>query len=118
MKKSTKILSTLLVLSLFAMPAMTTFAATWDFKTPSGAIDKTTPEELINPILLWIFGIIGIICVVMIVYAGIRIATAGEKEDQRKKAIQSLTWALIGLVIVLIAYSLVNIIGTGITSKL
>ncbi len=118
MKKSTKILSTILMLSLFAVPAVSALAATWSLEVPPEAVNETTVGGLVNPILLWIFGIIGIICVVMIVYAGIRIATSGEKEDQRKKAIQALTWALIGLVITLIAYALVNIIGSGIITNL
>ncbi len=122
MMKKTKLKALLLSITVISVLAFASGVSAGTFsdtiKPDNGIIFKTTTAALINPILLWVFGIIGIICVVMIVYAGIKITTSGEKEDQRRKAIQTLTWALIGLVIVLIAYSLVNIIGTGITGAL
>ena len=100
----------------FASGVSADFASDLDPKSDK-IIWKTTTGDLINPILIWIMGIIGIICVIMVVYGGIRIATSGEKDDQRKKGIQTLTWALIGLVITLIAYSLVAIVGSGIINS-
>jgi hypothetical protein len=83
----------------------------------SGVIFKTDIKELVNPILVWVFGIIGLICVIMIVIYGVNIATAGDNDEKRKKNIKGLTWSLIGLIIVLLSYSLVAIIGTGVTTS-
>lgn len=116
MKKLTKALVATMAITALALP-MAASAADWNLSTEHAGdvIEAEDPEDLINPILMWVFGIIGLVCVIMIVYAGVRIATSGDKEEERKKYIKMLTWALIGLVIVLIAFALVNIIGSGIT---
>ena len=121
MNKKVKLVLTLLsivILGLVLTSAVSVQAAPFkDTVNPKDAnvifVSKT--GELINPILLWVFGIIGIICVVMIVIGGVGIATSADNEEKRKKNIKTVTWALIGLVIILIAYSLVAIVGTGVT---
>ncbi len=109
----------LVIASLF-FNANSTFASdTYAFSVPEPPTGvhvtrSTTVLGAINPLITWVSGVIGIVCVAYIVYAGIKITTSGENEENRKKAIKTITYAIMGLVIVLLAYSIVAIVGNGI----
>lgn len=70
--------------------------------------DKTTLTTTITSIVNYVIGIVAIIAVVMIVYAGYLYITAGMNEDNVKKAKTMLLWGVIGVVIVVLSYSIVT----------
>lgn len=51
-------------------------------------------------------GLLGTICVVLVLYAGFRWMTAGGNEENAKEAQSILKYAIIGLVIILSAYAI------------
>lgn len=55
---------------------------------------------------------IGIVSVIVIIYGGYVYMTSGGNEEQRKRGRLILTWAIIGLIIVLAASALVNAVVT------
>lgn len=52
---------------------------------------------------------VGIVAVIVIIYGGYMYMTAAGNDEQRKKGRAILTWAVIGLVVVILAVVLVNI---------
>ena len=52
--------------------------------------------------------IVGILAVVMIIYAGIRYTTAHGDKGQVESAKNTLMYSIVGLVVAIIAYALVN----------
>ena len=59
-------------------------------------------------VVQYILGFLGIIAVIVIVVAGIRLIIGGADEGQREKARNAILYAVIGLVIVLLASAIVN----------
>lgn len=88
-------------------------------KTQKQAIDlcKDTSEYNVQSIWLWVYRIInwvliavGIIAVVFIIIGGIRYATSSGDSDKVKSAKNTILYALIGLVIAILANVIVQIV--------
>jgi len=72
----------------------------------------TTVQSLADTVLTWIFTIAGILAVIYLVYAGIIYITAGGNPDAAKKGQQGIINAIIGIVIIVLAYVIVASVGT------
>jgi hypothetical protein len=70
---------------------------------------KTVPE-IIGTILRILFVLIGIAAVVVIIVSGFRMVIASGNEVQLTLAKKSITWAIIGLIVSLMAFSIVAIV--------
>ena len=67
---------------------------------------KTSIGEIVGSIILTILGLLGVIFVILLTYGGFLWLTAAGEDDKVKKA-QGLMWnAIIGLLIVIAAYSI------------
>jgi hypothetical protein len=64
------------------------------------------PAEIIGQIINYILGFVGAIFLILTIYGGITWMTAGGNEEKIKKAKGLITSAIIGLAIVLAAYSI------------
>lgn len=118
--KKTILISILsLFVVFFLLPSYSALANDTIKITPPGGDNSalSSPENLTKSIINYVLGIVGLISVVVVIYGGFLIQTSGGKEDQRKKGIQALTYALIGLVIALAAFAIVNIVGRGVTGN-
>ncbi|MFH1509261.1 MAG: MMCAP2_0565 family pilin-like conjugal transfer protein [bacterium] len=67
-----------------------------------------TVEEFAATIIRWLLGIVGIILVGLIVYGGVTYATAAGNEERAEQGKNILTYAIIGVVIVVIAWLLTD----------
>lgn len=57
---------------------------------------------------------LGILAVVMIIYAGVLMVTAQGEEDQIKKGKKIITWAAVGIIVIMLSFVIVEaIIGAG-----
>lgn len=54
----------------------------------------------------------GIVAVFFIIYSGIRFISSGGDPKQVDAARQTLTWAIVGLVLILLSFLIVNVIAT------
>ena len=84
------------------------------FDEPSGS-GVTLPDR-IGRIIKIVLGLLGIVLIVIVIYAGFLWMTAGGNEDQVKKARQWLINAIIGLAIILSAYAITDFIITKLIS--
>ncbi len=95
---------------------------------PSGMVDalhtfgrtigfaETDPGLIIAHLIKIGLQFVGIILVVMIIFSGIGFLFSGGKDENMKKARRSLAGTIIGLIIILSAYSIVSFIFTAFNS--
>ncbi len=75
----------------------------------------STSTDLVNLILkvvTWIAWIIAVLAVIFGLYAAILFITGGDSEDQRNKAKSILIYAVVGIIVALLAFGIVNITKT------
>ncbi|GHU07568.1 hypothetical protein FACS189431_2330 [Alphaproteobacteria bacterium] len=73
--------------------------------------------EFAGQVTTWILIAVGIICVLFIIFGGIRYATSGGDPEKVKNAKNTLLYAIIGLAIALLAAVIVNLV-TGASREL
>jgi len=67
---------------------------------------RTNVISIIN----YILGFLGLITVAFIIYAGFLMVTAGGEDESLSKGKKIITWAGIGIIIILLSYAIVNVI--------
>jgi len=72
--------------------------------------------DVIITILNWALGFVGALAVAMLIYGGFLYLTAHGESEQQEKATKLIIQAVIGIVIILLAFSIVNIIIAGISN--
>jgi hypothetical protein len=100
-------------LSLFATKAFANSAAFFDNPqggtAPSAAAQGTLGQN-ITLIINYLLGILGLVAVAFLIYAGVLMVTAGGSEEQIGKARKIITYAVIGIVIILLSYTIVTFV--------
>ncbi len=119
MKKFAIIIS--LSVLLFFIILMPVFAGTSACNNEDGTVKLCnpltgidTPQALIGQIINSLFGIIGSLALVMFVYGGLLWMTSSGSAEQVKKGKDIFIWAVVGLVVVFSAYSLVRFVIQGV----
>ena len=77
-------------------------------KVSSTANSGKSVNELTDTIISTMLFIVGILSVAMIIYSGIRYVTAHGDKSQIESAKNTLIYSIVGLVIAIIAYAVVN----------
>ena len=127
MKKVSVILASLLALPVMAFGVTTLMAdsASAQLNLESGinsakgtgAPDNVTEDDgLIKKVVNLLLWAIGIISVIMIIIGGIRYATSNGDSNQVTAAKNTIMYAVIGLVIAIFAYAIVNFVFVQITT--
>ena len=86
---------------------------------PGDERDPTTGEErgamfYVNRIINIVLGILGVVAVVVIILSGVQIATANGDPTKVKKGTQAIMYAVIGLIVALLAFAVVNFVLTSV----
>ncbi|MDD4351455.1 MAG: hypothetical protein PHU71_00530 [Candidatus Gracilibacteria bacterium] len=68
----------------------------------------TNLSGLVIQIVNFALGFVGIIAIIMVILGGFWYLTAAGKEDQAKKGLQTLMYALVGIVLISMAFVIVN----------
>ena len=69
--------------------------------------DTTDIQEIAANLLNWILGFVGIIAVIMFIYAGFLYLTAGGNDENTGKAKKIMLYTIIGIILIFIAYTIV-----------
>lgn len=76
-------------------------------KNPSGTEDIS---GLVTKLINWLLMIIAMVATVVIIYSGLLLVFNGGNEGRIKSAKTTLTWAVVGLIVSVSAFALVNIV--------
>lgn len=78
---------------------------------PSAAAQGTLGQNITN-IINFFLGLLGLIAVAFLIYAGIMMVTAGGDEAAIGKAKKIITFAVVGIVIILLSYTIITFVTT------
>ena len=85
--------------------------ATWGLKQAGGDdASKDTFSSSLQVALNWVFGIIGIVAVIMIILGGFTMMTSSGDPGKVKKGKDTILYGVIGLVVALLAFAIVNFV--------
>lgn len=73
-----------------------------------GLTQATTGREFILNVTNFVLGFLGILAVIIIIYGGFLYVTSAGQEEHATKGKKSLTYAVIGIIIILGSYAIVN----------
>lgn len=87
------------------------------FDSPQGgaapaAAAQGTLGQNITLIINYFLGILGLIAVAFLIYAGILMVTAGGNDEQIGKARKIITYAVVGIVIILLSWTIVTFVAS------
>ena len=85
------------------------------FENPLGETN-TIGQVLVN-IIRWLLGITGALALLAIIWSGIQFIISIGNEQQLQRAKKSLMWAIIGLVVIFLAFVIVELIFTSLTGR-
>ncbi|KKR25635.1 MAG: PKD domain-containing protein [Candidatus Peregrinibacteria bacterium GW2011_GWE2_39_6] len=74
----------------------------------SGITQTSSAREFIVNVTNFILSFLGLAAVIVIIYGGFMYVTAGGEQEKADKGKKSITYAVMGIVVVLISYALVN----------
>lgn len=84
--------------------------------SPDGSISKVATLQCIPAVLSnvvdWALGLAGIVAVFFIIFSGIKFLTSGGDPKQVEGARKTLTYAIIGLIIVFFSFAIIKLMGT------
>lgn len=83
-------------------------------KTPSNLFsgEDSIFRQIVNIMLF----IVGAVAVIMLIFGGIRYVTSGGAQDQVTAAKNTIMYAIIGIVVAILAFAVVNFVVTGVST--
>ena len=116
MKNIIKKISGATVMALFyANSALAQSGGFWDNPqggTPPNVAAQGTLGQNVTRIINYFLGLLGLVAVGFLIYAGVLMVTAGGNEEQVGKARKIITYAVIGIVIILLSYTIVTFVSS------
>lgn len=109
-----KIISKIKWVSLVALLSPLSAMAVAIPTPPSGSGVPTNLTTAVGSIINAVIGIIGLIAVVVIVIGGVFLVTSGGDEEKTKEGKNFITYGIIGLIVVILAYSVITFVIGGI----
>jgi hypothetical protein len=79
-----------------------------------GTLDQTVGEWVGSKVIVPAMSIVGVLFLILMIYAGFLWMTAGGKPDQTTKAKDMMIRAIIGVIIIAAAYAITNFVFTAI----
>lgn len=108
-----KIMLFLLLFILLPMVPIGAYAQVTDLPTDI-QVDLSAGgiQVIFGNILDILIGLVGTLSVIVILWAGILFLTAGASEDRKRAAQAWLKWGVIGIIVSILAFTIISIIGS------
>ena len=110
MKFNRKLIAGATALGVLAIPAIASAAVTIEDVGGSLGLGSADLKQTILNIITFVLGLLGLIAVIMILYGGFIWLTAGGNEDKVGSAKKIISAAIIGLIVILLAWAIVNFV--------
>jgi hypothetical protein len=115
--KTANIISIFVIAAVMVMP----FVASAQWVTPSagntGVPNQSSFSEIATRIIEILLAVAGLVAVVFLIVGGFRYITAGGNEETAESAKKTILNAIIGIVIVILAFVIVRVISNALISK-
>ncbi len=85
------------------------------FQKPSGLPDTQASPDVVTKVMQLVFGLAGAIALLVITFAGTMYVLSQGDPQKVAKAKQTIIFALVGLVVTVLAYSIVSFVVTRLT---
>ncbi|MDD4351818.1 MAG: pilin [Candidatus Gracilibacteria bacterium] len=102
-----KAIAKIVGLATLAIPTTSLAANLAPGAYPDRISGREDVESFVSDIINWFLGFIGLIAVIMFIYGGILYLTAGGNDENTGKAKKAMLYAIVGIIIVLLAYTIV-----------
>ncbi|HPN67822.1 MAG TPA: hypothetical protein PLZ62_04150 [bacterium] len=79
-----------------------------NIKTPFSG--DTTIIDIIGNVINYAFIIVGILSVFFIIIGGFQYVVSGGNDEKTKKAVSTITYAVVGLIIVFVSYAIIELV--------
>lgn len=86
-----------------------TFGGSGGITNPLGSKDQTITDLLVK-VINWMLGLVGFIALIALITGGGRMIMDFGNEEQVKKGKTTILWAVIGLLVVILSYAIINIV--------
>ncbi len=83
---------------------------TWENCVENGVATLRCIPVVFQNIVNWALIFAGVAALFFVIYAGIKYIRSGGEEEKIKSARETLTYAIIGLVVILLSFAIINII--------
>ncbi|USN53417.1 MAG: hypothetical protein H6760_04660 [Candidatus Nomurabacteria bacterium] len=109
MKQRTRLLGTLAAFAILALPLLVSAQSAFTVENIGGSVGLGTADlkDTVINIIQWVLGILALVAVVMIIIGGFQWMTAGGNDEKVEKAKKIISAAVIGLIIILLAWAIV-----------
>ena len=118
-KKIVSFISILCLLTILVLPQITSAASGVDVVT--GSLEETAQQaelgsqptdlsSLIGTVINYLFGLLGVIFLLVVLAGGLRWMTAGGNEEKVKKGKELANWGINGIIVIFLAYALVYVV--------
>ncbi len=77
---------------------------------PLGGGPGQTITDVLVEIVNWMLGLVGIVALIALITGGARMIMDFGSEEQVKKGKATILWAVIGLLVVILSYAIINIV--------
>lgn len=97
--------------SVFQQSSYVSASAAGEIKkgyTQAGGSESDSLPDIIGTVVNTMLFIVGVLAVIMIIYSGIRYITAHGDKGQVESAKNTLIYSIVGLVVAIVAYAIVN----------
>ncbi len=83
-----------------------------DSCSPDGVATLQCIPIVLQNLLVWLFGLVGLVAVILVAYGGIKFILSGGDPKQVDSARKTITFALLGLVVVVSSFVIINLVAT------
>jgi TRAP-type C4-dicarboxylate transport system permease small subunit len=90
-------------------------ASLWDDHIKVDVPNQSTADAdaRVNDVVNFVIGILGVVCVVMIIYGGIQYSSSGGDVAKIEKAKRTILYSVVGLILSALAFAIVNFVIKG-----
>ena len=85
--------------------------------TVTNPLRTTSVQGLITNIINAVLSIVGLVAVAMLIYGGFLIMISGGEQEKYDSGKKTITYAVVGLIVVILSYAIMNFIVTAVTGR-
>lgn len=115
--KVANLLTIFVMVFLFAAPFLVSAQFTLPSATGTGLPDQSKASEIILKVINVLLAVAGLVAVIFLIVGGFRYILAGGNEESAESAKKTITNAIIGIVIIILAFVIVRVVSNALVQS-